>query len=355
MNTPVFGPDYYSKVMSEFGYSPLKFEQISFSMGNMSIDTLQQQWLCHAGVADIVLNDVHNPKMIATTGFGLSGIPHIGTLTQIMKAIRLQKAGIDVQIVLGDLDAYNGKMIPLEKTQELSSRYKRFVQGLGFNVESPNVLRSQYDNLSTLRHMYLLGRFMDQEMFDHAEEDLHLFYTERGKVDARMTFRRQLSLNLMIADFLELLADGRYDSVVIFLGIDEHRYVDFGRQALERAAQEFPQWFSGKRYGALYSGIIRGFNGYPKMSKSFPESSITVDMKFEEILQRIESGEVVTGIPETNVVYQMIASASQYSQEVIEEARRECIKQSYLWKAIKTKYAKHLYEICQHWHNYEEG
>ena len=355
MNTPVFGPDYYAKVMREFGYSPIEFEQISFSMGTMGIDALQQQWLCHTGVADIVANDSCGRRMVATTGFGLSGVPHIGTLTQILKAIRLQKAGIDVQVVLGDLDAYNGKVIPLDKTQELSSRYKRFVQGLGFNSEARNVLRSQYESLSTLRLMYLLGRFMDQEMFDHAEEDLHSFYTERGKVDARMTYRRQLSLNLMIADFLELLADDRYDSVVVFLGIDEHRYVDFGRQTLEKAAHEFPQWFSEKRYGALYSGIIRGFNGYPKMSKSFPESSITVDMKFDEILQRIESGEVVTELPETNVVYQMITSASQYSQEAIAEARHECTKQSHLWKAIKAQYAKHLYEICQHWHSYEEG
>lgn len=355
MNTPVFGPDYYAKVMREFGYSPLEFEQISFSLGAMGIDALQQQWLCHTGVADIVEDCERGGKMIATTGFGLSGVPHIGTLTQILKAIRLQKAGIDVQIVLGDLDAYNGKLIPLEKAMRLSDRYKRFVEELGFDSRPPHLLRSQYDSLSTLRLMYLLGRFMDQDMFNHAEEDLHSFYTERGKVDASMTYRRQLSLNLMIADFLELLATGRYDSVVVFLGIDEHRYVDFGRQTLTKAAAEFPEWFSGKRYGAFHSGIIRGFNGYPKMSKSFPESSITVDMTPSEILDRIMTGETVTAIPETNVVYQMIASASQYSEEAIEEAHRECMKQSKLWNAIKTEYAKHLHEICQHWHGDEES
>lgn len=348
MNVPVFGPDYYAKLMHEFGYSPLEFEQISFSLGSLSIGALQQQWLCHAGVADIVSHAQHE-KIVATTGFGLSGVPHIGTLTQILKSIRLQRAGIATQVVLGDLDAYNGKIIPLERTQQLAKRYKKFVKSLGFNDCRPHALRAQYESLPTLRLMYLLGRFMDQSMFDRAEEDLHSFYTERGKVDSSMTYRRQLSLNLMIADFLELLCSGQHDSVIVFLGVDEHRYVDFGRHTLQKAAEEFPELFYGKRYGAFYSGIIRGFNGYPKMSKSFPESSIAVDMNLEQITERILSGEVVTELPETNVVFQMISSASLYSQEEIAEAYTACVQQSATWQAIKLKYAEHLYQLCQHW------
>lgn len=351
MNNLIFGPDYYAKIMHEFGYSPLEFEQISFSLGLMGIDALQQQWLCHTDVKDIAIAHNNGRRMVATTGFGLSGVPHIGTLTQILKAIKLQKAGIDTQIVLGDLDAYNGKLIPLERTQKLAKQYKGFINLLGFDDSLPHSLRSQFDSLGTLRLMYLLGRFMDQEMFDRAEEDLHLFYSERGKVDSNMTYRRKLSLNLMIADFLELLTDDRYASVVVFLGIDEHRYVDFGRQTLVRAQEEFPDQFLGKQYGAFYSGIIQGFNGYPKMSKSFPESSITVDMNVSSILDRVMSGETVTGFPETNVVFQMISMASKYSPEQIEEARRECAAQSRLWIAIKQDYAKHLHELCQLWHN----
>ncbi|MEK7219470.1 MAG: hypothetical protein AAB687_02220 [Patescibacteria group bacterium] len=66
-------------------------------------------------------------RVIATTGFGLSGTPHMGTLSQILRALRLQQAGIPVQVVLGDLDAYNGKNTPLDRAHELASvNFKTF-------------------------------------------------------------------------------------------------------------------------------------------------------------------------------------------------------------------------------------
>jgi tryptophanyl-tRNA synthetase len=350
MSTLIFDNDYYARIMQAFGYSPLEFEPIAFALGNLDMDALRQQWLCHTGVTDIISEHEKGKSVVATTGFGLSGVPHVGTLMQILKAIRLQRAGIDTQIVLGDLDAYNGKTIPLEETQRLVPQYRRFVEALGFNSSPPHSLRTQYESLSTLRLMYILGRFMDQEMFDCAEEDLHTFYKERGKVDPRMTYRRQLSLNLMIADFLELLTTEQYDAVIVFLGIDEHRYVDFGRQTLNKATTEFPDLFSRKQYGALYSGIIAGLNGYPKMSKSFPESGITVDMSQSDIEDRIMNGETMTALPDTNVIFQMISMASMYPQEQIKEAREECVKQSQQWKKIKRAYARHLHTLCRHWH-----
>jgi tryptophanyl-tRNA synthetase len=190
---------------------------------------------------------------------------------------------------------------------------------------------------------------MEDEMFLHAEEDLHGFYSQQGKVDPVMSYRRKLSLNLMTADFLGLLADG-FDAVMIVLGIDEHQYVNFGLKTLQRAQSEHVPWFHGKQYAAMYSGIIRGFHGYPKMSKSFPQSGITVDMSEDEIRRLIEHGEIVTPFPETNVVYQMISSVSLYGNDQIKEVHEECHKQSNRWRSIKNEYAKHLHELCQLWH-----
>jgi len=347
MSDVVFNQEYYNLVMSEFGYSPMEFEPISFSLGDMHNIDLQRQWLCHANGRSFAHLMSQGKKVIATTGFGLSGIPHMGTLSQILKAIRLQQSGIAVQIVLGDLDAYNGKNIPLAKTQDLASAYRKFILDLGFDTSDPNSLRSQYDSLSTLRLSYLIGHHMDDEMFDLAEEDLHDFYSRQGRVDSSMTYRRKLSLNLMIADFLELFMNG-FDAIMVMLGIDEHRYVDFGRKTLAKARDYHPA-LKDKEYSAIYSGIIRGFHGYPKMSKSFPKSGITVNMSVEEISELILHGESATALPESNVVYQLISSVSLYDNNDIQEAYEECRSQSERWEKIKKDYVEHLHNLCNLW------
>jgi len=73
-------------------------------------------------------------------------------------------------------------------------------------------------------------------------------------------------------------------------------------------------------------------------------------MSAEEIANLIEFGETPTQFPETNVVYQMISSVSLYDNDTIHEAYDECRKQSRRWLAIKRDYAKHLYQLCQKWH-----
>lgn len=346
----LFDSHYYSAIMTEFGYSPLEFEPISFSLGRITNNDLQRQWLCHMNGNSFSAAVRNGKKTIVTTGFGLSGVPHAGTLSQIIRALRLQQAGLNVQIVLGDLDAYNGKNTDLAYTQRLADRYRAFIRDLGFNDSYPNSLRGQYESLITLRTSYLIGHYMDDEMFCLAEEDLHDFYSNKGKVDSTMSYRRKLSLNLMIADFLELLIYGGFDAILIILGIDEHQYVNFGKEIMHRIQSDRILPLSGKSYSAMYSGIIRGFNGYPKMSKSFPGSGISVDMSADEINHLIKYGEVATKFPETNVIYQMIASVSLYDGERIREAYDECQKQSKLWSDIKSEYSIHLHQLCQRWH-----
>jgi tryptophanyl-tRNA synthetase len=351
MNNPNFDQQYYDRLMKEFGYSPLEFESISYSLKNLTKEDLQKQWLCHMNGKNFADASNIGKRVIATTGFGLSGVPHMGTLSQILRSLRLQKAGIPVQIVLGDLDAHNGKNTSLERTRELSESYRKFILNLGFKDDPPSRLRSQFDSLTTLRASYLIGHYMDDEMFNQAEEDLHEFYVKEGKVDSLMTYRRKLSLNLMIADFFELILDDGFEAVMVILGIDEHKYVRFGRQIFEKMSTENPGMFMGKSYSAMYSGIIRGFHGYPKMSKSFLDSGITVDMSSNDIARLIESGEAITEFPETNVVYQMIAAVSLYDNNRINEAYIECGKQSVRWKKIKCEYAIHLSQICQRWND----
>ncbi|PDZ70804.1 hypothetical protein [Bacillus pseudomycoides] len=343
-----FGKEYYEKVMEEYGYDPLEFERINFSIKGFSVDDLQHQWLCHSGGKDFTDKLDMGVKSIVTTGFGLSGPPHMGTVSQIMRAIRFQQKGLSTQIVLGDLDAFNGKMTEFSYTQELAHKYKEFIKNLGFIENENNILRSQFNSLHTLRTSYLLGHFLEDDMFLETEEDLHEFYTKHGKVDSEMSYRRKLSLNLMIADFYDLAIKKGFENVLVFLGIDEHKYVRLAQKLIKKT-QDYPSLDINISISALYSSIIRGFNGFPKMSKSFPDSGITLNMSNAEIKDRVLNQEGNYSCPEDNVVYQMIASASFFNEKEIKEAYYSCLDRSPKWEKFKIEYAEQLNEVCAKW------
>jgi tryptophanyl-tRNA synthetase len=137
-------------------------------------------------------------------------------------------------MVLGDLDAYNGKAKPLKETLDLVKKYEDFILSLGFDPSPPSILSSQYNALEVLRTSYIIGHYMDDKMFIESEEDLHDFYSLEGKVDSEMSYRRKLSLNLITADFIHLHMELGFKYVLVMLGIDEHKYVGFGREVVQR-------------------------------------------------------------------------------------------------------------------------
>lgn len=343
-----FDRKYYASLMKEFGYNPLEFEKINFSLGKLNKDDLQRRWLCHHRGRRFSRN-INKRKSIVTTGLGLTGVPHIGTLSQILRSIVLQKAGIPVQMVLGDLDAYNHKAKPLQEALGLVEKYRKFILKLGFKPKFPSILRAQYDELQVLRTSYLIGHFIDHEMFNGTEEDLHNFYSKRGKIDKEMTYRRQLSLNLMTADFIDLHFTHGFNNVLVMLGIDEHQYVRFAEETIRRIklSNQFKNF--DLNVSALYSLLIKGFFDYPKMSKSFPKSGITVDMKENEIRDKIMNGEGNYDKPENNVVYQMMAAASYYGPKELRQRYNWCLNKSKEWERAKEEYAIMLSKICSLW------
>lgn len=345
----VFDKKYYNSLMKEFGYNPLEFEKINFSLGNLKKDDLQRMWLCHHDGKIFAEDLKENKKVIVSTGFGLSGEPHVGTLSQILRSIALQKAGIPIQVVLGDLDAYNGKKINLKRTLELAKKYEEFILSLGFNKRKGSILRAQYNRPDILQTAYIIGHFMDDKMFNESEEDLHSFYHKRGKVDKEMSYRRKLSLNLMIADFIHLHMAQNYKNVLVMLGIDEHKYIRFGKETIKRMKKSKQFNNFNMTLSAIYSPMIKGFYNYPKMSKSFPKSSIKADMKPKEIRDRIIYGEGKYDKPENNVVYQMMASVSYYTAEEIKKLYKLCLNGGSNWEKAKGDYADILIKICSKW------
>lgn len=344
----VFGKAYYQEVMQERRCGAYPFEKFNFGLGLMSEQELQRLWLCHVNGLSFKKSLDDGRPVIATTGFGLTGVPHVGIISQILRAIRLQRSGIPVQIVLGDLDAYNGKAAELSSILELIPQYMGFIKNLGFDDSSPNILRTQFEALPVLRTLYMTGNYLTDEMFEAAKEDIHDYYSKHNKIDSGMTYRIKLSLNLMVADFLDFYFQQGFQSIIVFLGIDEYKYCGLAMDVLAKM-QSHDNLFDNYSLSAMFSLTMKGFYDYPKMGKSFPGSGIDVSMSKDIIRERIINGEGVYDQPENSVVYQMISTASLYSPEEINQAYKACLIGGKEWLQLKEDYVCHLWEILSKW------
>ncbi len=337
----IFSEDYYQHVVREHGYDTFELERFTFDFAGLSADELNVRWLCHHTATGFLATP--QPNRIITTGFGMSGVPHMGTVSQIQGITALQSGGERCQIVLGDLDAHNGKGRSLKQTRELADRFGAFCRRMGFN-DTTGILRNQFNELDCLRNMYLLGFYADDADFDRAEEDNHDYYATMGIIDDRMTFRRKVSLALMAADFITL---GQHsDAVLVMLGIDEHKYVRFAREVAARFGTD--TGLRGNfRLASIYSRLATGFEGHPKMSKSIPGSSINVTTTPEEIVARVMGDEARA--PEASPSYQLICQMFVRPVEDCLALVDECATASPAWRKAKAELAEYLISITELW------
>lgn len=341
MNTPVlFSESYYQRTLAEFGYTPFDLQRFDFPLAGMDVDTLNTRYLCHHRAVQYL--HTAPERRIITTGFGMSGLPHLATVTHILKMIEFQRGGERCQIVLGDLDAYNGKAKPYADVRDLAERFHEYCIRLGFDDQS-GVARHQEGYLPALEGMYLLGRYVDQGDFDAAEEDNHGYYAARGLVDTTMTFRRTLSLSLMAADFISL---GQHDdAVMVMLGVDEHRYVRFAQQAAARFDDHIP--LRGDfALTAIYTRMVRGFGGHPKFSKSIPGSAIDVTTPAEEVRRLLVEEPPV---PEQSATYQLMCQTPRYDGPIMIDLYKHCQEGSRTWRREVVTFADYLTNLIDAW------
>lgn len=335
-----FDDNYYQEVIKKHHYDPMDFNPIDFELNNISSRNLQYKWLCHHNGDAFSKALKNDQKCIVTTGIGLSGTPHLGTLSQIMRAIFLQRSGLKVQLVLGDLDSYNARNQPLEVVIERAEKYKEFIKKIGFN-EKEGILRSQYNNDEILKTAYLISKVLKDQDFKEAEEDLSELYKRKG-IYPGIEFPVKQAILLMTADFIHLGKCDDYSNVLIMLGLEEHLYVQIANKVVQRMKYPFS-------ISSMYSRIIKGFNGYPKMSKSIPESSIRVDMPYEKMYNMIMNEGDDYASPMDSVVYQMICAVSNYTPDELDVIYEKCMKNGADWKKVKEQYSKMLFDICKMW------
>lgn len=335
-----FDDEYYKKTIEKYNYNAMDFKPIDFDLNTISKDVMKEKWLCHYKAEDFVEGIKDGKKQIVTTGIGLSGTPHMGTLSQILRAIFLQQAGFDVQFVLGDLDSYNARNQSLEVLAERVEKYSNFIKNLGFD-ERKGILRNQMDYPEILKTAYLISNCLTDEDFLVAEEDLSELYKSK-KIYNGIDFKVKQAILLMVADFISLGTINDYDNVLVMLGLEEHLYVQIAQKVVDRMKLDMS-------VGALYSRIIKGLNGYPKMSKSIPDSSITVDMTPDKIYDLVVNSKDQYNNPEDSTIFQMMSAVSYYTIDELRELREKCIRGGADWHEEKKGYAKVLTRICKEW------
>jgi tryptophanyl-tRNA synthetase len=339
-NAVLFSESYYRRVLDEFGYAPFDLRRFDFTLAGLNSDTLNARYLCHHHGEQYV--HTTRTRRIVTTGFGMSGVPHMATVSHILKMIELQRGGEHCQIVLGDLDAYNGKAKPYLQVRELAERFREYSLRLGFD-DTAGILRSQEGHTPPLEAMYLLGRYVDQTDFDAAEEDNHGYYVDRGLVDSKMTFRRALSLSLMAADFLAL--GQKFDAVLVMLGVDEHRYVRFAQNMRERLDEHVPLR-SQFALTAAYTRMVRGFGGHPKFSKSIPGSALDVTTPPEDVYGLLAAE---PPNPEDSATYQLMCQLPLHTAETLLDLDRHCRLADRAWQRAVREFADYLINLIRMW------
>lgn len=339
----IFNEDFYLKLIKKYRYNPIDFKKIDFPLNNLNAKKLKRKFLCHHEGDLFVKNLKKGDKSIITTGFGLSGAPHVGSISQIFNIIELQKTGIKTQIVLGDIDSYNARNQELKVARDRVGLYKKFVSKLGYNLSS-GVIRDQFSYLKIFRTAFIIAHYLSDSDFVRAEEDISYIYKEQ-KIYDNFSFPMKTSLLLMMADFIHLgLVEG-YKNIMIILGIEEHKYVLLTKKILKKMGLKF-------HICAMYGKIIKGLNGYPKMSKSIEGSSINVLTPPEEYRKLLKDNRDVVRKPEDNVIYQMMEQVSYYSDKEIERIYKFCKRNDQKkWFAEIDVYAKMLDKILGKWSN----
>lgn len=336
---------HYREVRETRGYDPIDFE-----LGDLPASHLRRKFAAVDGRETVA--DATDDATIVTTGVGMSGPPHLGTLGQILTAIELQEQGVDVQLVVADLEVYHGGG-DLERVTSLAERYRDFISALGFDADRGR-LRAQEESLDVMHSGHLLARYYDPDdggyfpdgeptEWERAVSEAYDRIDPEDDVtgptsDAAGTH----SIVLHLTDFLHPLLKQDYERVVIMLGIDEHGLTVGTRNFLRDTDVD-------GTVAGLHTRMIPGTGEYPKMSKSLPDSVVDVTMDRETIRRRVVSFDDEYDRPAESSVFQMMALASTYSPQKLDAMRERCAAGGETWERARAEYADHVADLAEKW------
>ncbi len=342
-NSNYFNKSYYKKVIKENGYSDVEFKTVDFALKNYDVESMQNKFLCHYKGDDFAEAVRNGEKAIVTTGFGMSGLPHLGSMSQVVKICELNRAGMTTQVVLGDLDSYNARNQTLEDALHFKDKFQGLFENIGYKLDNDSIIRDQYSHPEINHTAYLISKYIEDKDFQDAKEDIAHIYEKEGIYDG-WSFAMKQALTLMIADFIHLHTHHGYNHIMVMLGLEEHKYVRMATKVIERMG--LPIEISG-----IYGRIIKGLSGYPKMSKSLKGSAIDVSTSESDIYKLLLNDKRNSSDPRNNATFLIMEQVSFYNNEEINTLIEKYEKASDLeWSNIVKDYIENqLLSILRSW------
>lgn len=325
---------FYDALADQFGY-----EEPTDSLSGIPSSDIQRRYAL-VDNPNVVFDDGLKRRFMASAG--MSGPPHLGTLSQIHAARELADAGLDVEFLLADIEKHVGAGMPWTYVRDLSDRYRGLARELGYT----GGIRTQNEDRDVMHTAIMLSRYYERDLLDDLdwgstewEEALERAYDEDGGDRSEGTpvteFAKRQTGVLCAADFLHPLMEEGYDAFVAVLGAEEHALTLRNREIRQRAGVD-------GRLGGLYTKIVRGLDDYPKMSKRIPASVISLDMRPEEIRARIR------GISDERL-WEFLTLASEYSTSELADIEHIRQEDRERWNAEREAYADRLAELAALW------
>ncbi|MBR3176254.1 hypothetical protein IKF26_02560 [Candidatus Saccharibacteria bacterium] len=328
---------YYQDIVERFGY---KFcNEMTDLLPGFSFDEMQN-WLCGYNLNTEVIHGISKENTLIILGVGTNHEPHIGTISQILRGIYFQKRGYKVQIILGDIDSYSSRSSSITSVTKNVEKYANFVKNLGFDANF-GTIRNQLDHAEIMKTAFLISPKVQDEDFQDVEESIYQYYEKLG-IYSGMSFAVKQAILLMFSDFIHEGFVGNYKNIIVLSGIDEHPYVPKANDIAGRLDLDV-------NICGLFSSIIRGLNGQPKMSKSLRGSSITAGMTEREIIK------IITRLPEEavnhndSIAYQLMCHVLLYDNKTLNTLAKHCDSDPVMWAKDKVDFAHDLSLICEKW------
>jgi tryptophanyl-tRNA synthetase len=330
------------KIIKDFGYK--KFSNTLHLYGYGKHGELKLKYLCYDNLK--IFNKIPKNEIAIVTGFGPTNPPTAGTLASIFRVLELQKhTGIYTHIIISELSALNSRQKPLNELIHNAYQFISFIKKLGFDEKNGEIRTHNYHDHS--RVFALVSSVLTTKDLLENREVTYKTYKRLRLLGN--DFSRMVSRAFTISDILLPIIRDKKRGVIVPVGLEEHHHPFLARIVLERLKVKFPNLVrKDAEVGALFSKIIPGLFPYVKMSKSIPDSSISIGDTVEELYRKI----IHCGERNEEVILQMIILASNWDIDKIRKAIKifKNLKKDYKeWMKIKYEYLNFFINIKNLW------
>lgn len=295
------------------------------------------------GAEHVVSHAAHGLQVV--TGFGPTNAPTAGSLSVMLGIIELQRAlDCPITVVISELGAWNSRNVPWSNLTAVRDQMMAFLRHLGFD-QRHGTLRSHLD-FGNLARAGKIARFLTRDDFLGHRESLLELYDSHGLLGSEVGI--VVDSLYTVADILGPAEDGAHH-ILMVSGLEEAYFTELARLVLHRQAAVGDLSLGWQAtIGALYFRVLEGLAGYPKMSKSIPDSAIHVGMTPDDLVARICTDDPASQAP----LLSAIQLASGWTIEQITSADHAYAHRGDdpgQWRAVKRDYLETFLDFAQRW------